>query len=317
MSADRYGLAPQSEPAQEPDACRSAASRNLGNFLRELRTRKGLTMAQAKHAIRGSVSKISRLERGESPPKEQDVWDLARLYGASGNDLDDIHDLLRQVRQESRGNQFSDVTPHFLRRLIELEKSAVTIRAYENCVVPGLLQTREYAKAVIKAAIPEADELTVGRYLQVRKDRWELYSNAQDTEITAVLDEGVLRRMVGGPEVMLGQLRHLSVAAGEDMPNVNIRVIPFDRGLSTAPSFPITHLTFKNGGPPEMVYLELLDSANYITETAKLAQYRLVLDHTFNAALKRKESAAFLEKMIKEVEARLLAPRQQAGAGGT
>ncbi|MEU3529541.1 helix-turn-helix transcriptional regulator [Streptomyces sp. NPDC038707] len=309
MSADRYGLASQSVPAQEADVCRGAASRNLGNFLRELRTRRGLTMAQAKHAIRGSVSKISRLERGESPPKEQDVWDLARLYGASGGELQDIHDLLRQVRQETRGSQFSDVTPDFLRRLIELEKSAVHIRAYENCVVPGLLQTREYAKAVIEAAIPEADEVTVSRHLQVRKERWELYSNAQDTEITAVLDEGVLRRMVGGPEIMLGQLRHLSVAAGEDMPNVNIRVIPFDRGLSTAPSFPITHLTFKNGGPPEMVYLELLDSANYITETAKLAQYRLVLDRTLDAALGRRESVAFLEKMIKEVEARLPASR--------
>lgn len=307
MSADRHGLASQSVPASEADVCRDAASRNLGNFLRELRTRRGLTMAQVKDAIRGSVSKISRLERGESPPKEQDVWDLARLYRASEAELDDIHELLRQVRQESRRSQFSDVTPHFLRRLIELEKSAVHIRVYENCVVPGLLQTREYAKAVIQAAIPEADVVTVGQHLQVRNERWELYSNAQDTEITAVLDEGVLRRMVGGPAVMLGQLRHLWVAAGEDMPNVNIRVIPFDRGLSTAPSFPITHLTFKNGGPPEMVYLELLDSANYITETAKLAQYRLILDRTLESAMGRRESAAFLNSMIKEVEARFSA----------
>ncbi|MDF3292381.1 helix-turn-helix domain-containing protein [Streptomyces silvisoli] len=305
MSADRCARAAQPVPMPGADVCRDAATRALGNFLRDLRNSRGLSMAEAKGAIRGSVSKISRLERGESPPKEQDVWDLARLYRASESEMEDIHSLLRSVRQSSRRNQFSDVTPQFLRRLIELEKSAEHIRTYENHVVPGLLQTAEYARAVIEAAIPGADNITIGQHLHTRKDRWELLFSAQDTEVTAALDEGVLRRMVGGPKVMVSQLQHLLMAAGEDMPKVNIRIIPFDEGLSTAPSFPITHLTFKNGGPPEMVYVEQLDSAHYITEPAKLDQYRNILDNTLDAALSRRKSVAFLEKMISLVKQRL------------
>ncbi|MFD9825078.1 helix-turn-helix domain-containing protein [Streptomyces violascens] len=291
----------------DTDVSRDAAARLLGTFLRDLRTQRGLSLAVVAPVIRGSVSKLSRVERGESPPKEQDVWELARYYGASAADEEEIHALLRQVRQNSRGKQFSDVTPQFLRRLIELEKSAFRIKTYENHVVPGLLQTPEYAAAVIEQALPEADDLTIRRLVQARKDRWSLFDAPQRPEVVAILDEGVLRRAVGGSRVMLGQLHSLRKRAGEATEHTSIRIIPFDQGISSAVSFPLTHLTFKDNGPSEMVYLELLDSANYVTETNRLAQYRSVMDRLEQTALHRRDSIALLDRMIGKFEQRLSA----------
>ncbi|WP_079086763.1 helix-turn-helix domain-containing protein [Streptomyces silvensis] len=277
-----------SAPAQQqvPAQSRGAASRLLGDFLRLARKDQGLTLQEAALLIRGSSSKISRLERGESPAKERDVWDLVRHYKVPEEKFDDVHGLLRQIRTETKGHRYSDVTPGFLRRLISLEGSASRIFVYENHVVPGLLQIKDYARVLVKAAMPTADEATVDRYVRDRMDRAELFRSPQRPELVVVLDEGVLRRQVGGPTVMRRQLEHLRKFADMGEAHVSVGILPFeDDGTSLAPSFPVTHLRMQDGGPSEIVYVELMESAEYVTEPGKVDQYRTMLTELMHKAV--------------------------------
>ncbi|MFD9072529.1 Scr1 family TA system antitoxin-like transcriptional regulator [Streptomyces lasiicapitis] len=288
MSAGRSQRETPLVPAvqQVPAQSRGAASRLLGDFLRRARKGQGLTLEEAAAFIRSSSSKISRLERGESPAKERDVWDLVRHYKVSEDEFDEVHDLLRQIRTETKGRRYSDVTPDFLRRLISLEGSASRIFVYENHVVPGLLQTREYARVLVKAAMPTADAATVDRYVRDRMDRAELFRSPQRPELVVVLDEGVLRRQVGGPGVMRRQLEHLRDFADQHQAHVSVGILPFENeGTSLAPSFPVTHLRMQDGGPSEIVYIELMESAEYVTEQGKVDQYRTMLTELMHKAI--------------------------------
>ncbi|MFF2848772.1 helix-turn-helix domain-containing protein [Streptomyces sp. NPDC058001] len=306
MSADNQQPWESSEPIPlraEPES-RTLPARQLGDLLRQWRTERNLSLREAAPFIRGSVSKISRLERGEySLPKERDVWDLVRGYGVPESEHDDVHELLRQTRLERKGLRYSDVTPGYLRRLVSLEASATRILTYQSHVVPGLLQIRDYARLLVKAAMPDADSVTIERHVRDRLVRAELFDDAQRPEVVVVIDESVLRRNMGDPAMMCEQLKHLRRAADEETSHVSIHIIPFDGdGASRAPSFPLTHLHLADGGPTEVVYVEHMESAEYITHPKKLAQYRTVVTELMGHALSRSESIAFLDDMIQRYE---------------
>lgn len=306
MSADRQQRQASSKavPLHIPAASRGASSRLLGDFLRQQRRKQGMSLEEAGELIRSSSSKISRLERGESPAKERDVWDLVVAYGLPEAEYDDVHDLLRQVRHETKGRRYSDVTPGFLQRLVNLESCADRILTYENHVVPGLLQTARYARVLVKAAMPDADTVTIDRFVRARMERAELFEDPQRPEVVAILDEGVLRRVVGGRDVMHEQLEHLRRAADEETSHVAIRIIPFDgTGVSYAPSFPLTHLRIPDGGPSEIVYIEQMESAEYVTERSKVARHRTVLTELMGCSLPLPQSITFLDDMIRKYAA--------------
>ncbi|MFJ2744748.1 helix-turn-helix domain-containing protein [Streptomyces sp. NPDC087440] len=285
-----------------------AAARVLGEHLRQLRKERRLGLKDVAPVIRGSVSKVSRLERGESPPKEQDVRDLMKFYRLSPMEEFEIESLLRHTRESHWWSQYADVTPGYLRRLIGLEGAAERIFMYENHIIPGLLQTRDYARAVVRAAVPSATLLEVERRVDLRIHRQHILQGTQSPTMVVLLDESVLWRQFGGAQVMLDQLLHLKrVGNGSGM---NIRIVRFadkegDVGVSIAPSYPITHLKFHDGGPAELVYVELLDSALYLSKPPQVDLYRHVLNELSFAAAPRRVSARMLDDAIARQRSRL------------
>ncbi|AJE44504.1 helix-turn-helix domain-containing protein [Streptomyces nodosus] len=278
-----------------------AAARLLGEALRQARRERRLPLRDVAPVIRGSVSKLSRLERGESPPKERDVRDLVTFYRMTGEQAHEIESLLRQARDSAWWQQYSDVTPNWLKRLIGLEAAATQIYCYENHVVPGLLQTADYARSLVTNGLPGASPEEVERRVRLRLDRQCILRTAHRPGIVAMLDEGILQRPVGGPAVMRQQLDHLLQLSRHD--GINIRIVPFERSASVAPSYPITHLVFGDGGPSELIYVELIDSALYLSRAAEIEQYRNVLLNLLAASARMKDS----ESMLKEARARYAA----------
>ncbi|MCC3773853.1 helix-turn-helix transcriptional regulator [Streptomyces sp. UNOB3_S3] len=304
MSAVRKAAEPS--PARviplERGTKREAAARLLGAQLRILRQEQGLGLKDAAPVIRGSVSKVSRLERGESPPKERDVMDLALFYGATTEQIQEIEALLRQAQHNEWWQQYSDVMPGFLKRLIALEDSADEIHTYENHVVPGLLQTADYARVLVTAAMPDASEESIRKRVELRKRR-QLMLNNDLPRVVALLDEGVLRRPVGGPRVMYEQLKYL-LHAGE-VQNVNIRIVEFEYSADVAPTYPITHLRFGDGGPAELVYVEHIDNAMYRTRPEEVDRYRHVLNELGYAAATREKSNRLLAEAAERYRRRI------------
>ncbi|WP_171059854.1 helix-turn-helix domain-containing protein [Streptomyces montanus] len=277
-------------PRQRPQP--ETTARLLGSRLRQLRVARGETLEEAAVVIRGSAAKVSRLERGITPAKARDVRDLATHYGASPEDTSEIEYLLSQAHNRAWYKQYSDVTPGFLRRLISLEQGTERIITYEAFVVPGLLQTHDYARAVVEAALPQdsANE----RRVALRMERKRILKQPDRPHMTALLDQGVLMRPRGGPEVMCRQLEHL-LEMGH-IPGINIRVIEFEHSGDVSPPYPITHLRLRDGGPPEVVYVESIDSAHYLTRPAETETYRFVLNRLMDAAADRLRSEELLRK---------------------
>ncbi|MFF9378201.1 helix-turn-helix domain-containing protein [Streptomyces griseoluteus] len=285
---------PDTVPLHEESPRPEVASRLLGETLRQARRERNLALRDVAPVIRGSVSKISRLERGESPPRERDVRDLVAFYRLSTDQANEVEGLLQQAQNNAWWQKYGDVTPNWLRRLIGLEEGATRIICYENHVVPGLLQTPDYMRALVSNGLPGASRQEIQRRVDLRRDRQQILQSPRGPRVVALLEEAILMRPVGGPAVMYEQIDHLIDLSHRD--GVNIRVVSFARSASVAPSYPITHLTFGDGGPSELVYVELIDSAMYLSRNTEIEQYRQVLTNLMGAAERMKESREILRK---------------------
>ncbi|MFD1933978.1 helix-turn-helix domain-containing protein [Nonomuraea mangrovi] len=270
----------------------------LGAQLRRLRTAKGISREDAGYAIRASHAKISRLELGQVSFKERDVADLLTMYGVS--DPDDrarLLDLARQANQPGWWHKYSDLLPNWFEVYIGLEGAASIIRTYENQFVPGLLQTPEYARAVISLAHDKAPKSEMERRITLRTTRQERLRGDRPVALWAVLDEAVLRRMMGGAEVMRGQIDRLIDAS--ELPNVTVQVMPFDRGGHAAAGGPFSILRFPEPELPDVVYMEQLSSALYLDKLGESEHYMKVMDRLSVQADTPAESKRFLERLRK------------------
>ncbi|MCX4659142.1 helix-turn-helix domain-containing protein [Streptomyces uncialis] len=278
----------------------------LGMHLRRLREDRGLTLADAGPLIRASQSKISRMERAESTVREPDVWDLVKAYGAPPSERTEINELLRQVRKERGKPSHSDITPGFLRRLVTMEQSSTEVFAYESNAVPGLLQTPEYARAMVAGVLADEhgvvqDEFMVERYVFARGDRWADFRETGG-KVVAILDELALLRPVGDVRVMAEQMRYLLAAGGSD--KVSIRVIPLDRGYAMGSTAPFTRLLLPaHPRAKKVVYVEQPASAHYHLGEARLDEYQAQIDRAMRLALYWKDSKVVLEKAAERYEA--------------
>lgn len=215
---------------------------------------------------------MSRLERGESPAKPRDVYDLAVFYGLSRQDLALLEQLLAHAANSEWYERFADVTPSFLKRLIRMEGRAAMITIFENQVIPGLLQTERYAEALIR--MMEANPVSlaeIARIVALRMGR-QMILDQDLPRITVVLDETVLERRRGTADVMREQMEHLLAAA--EKPKVNVRIISKD---AVSPPMAITYLQFPDGVPGDLAYLENIEGATYATKQRSLDNYRKVL----------------------------------------
>lgn len=285
----------------------AGAGRVVGAHLRRLRKDRGLRLVDVVEAgLIGSAPTLSRLENGESPLKPDRVLSLAKFYGVTDPEqLESLERLASRSQDTQWWEEFRDAIPGWLERLISVEASAQEIRTYEVQYVPGLLQTAEYARALMKHALPgtsaedaERQLLKRDRAVRVRQNRRNVLHDASAPDYYALVDEAVLARPVGGAAVMRMQLREL-YSLEENMGNVHIRVLPFsagDEAMAPAPS--ITYLSFPTHREVDMVYLEVRNGGSYLTNPEDVDRYRLVLTSLWHKAADREQTLKLLKGYI-------------------
>lgn len=249
----------------------------LGSQLRRLRERKGISTEDAGHVIRGSHSKISRMELGRVGFKERDVSDLLTLYGVTDTeDRDALLALATEANTPGWWHKYADILPQWFEVYVGLEEAAERIRAYEVQFIPGLLQTESYARAVITLGHPTAPGEEIERRVRLRMTRQRRLTGDQPLTLWAVVDEAALRRPLGGRDVMREQLEHLVEATEQQ--NVTLQIMPFDAGGHAAAGGPFSILRFGEPGLPDVVYLEQLTSSLYLDKQPDIDRYLQVMD---------------------------------------
>jgi transcriptional regulator with XRE-family HTH domain len=269
----------------------------LGAQLRRLREAKRITLEEAGHVIRASGSKMSRLETGRVGFKDRDIADLLTLYGVRNEqDRTSLRDLARDANAQGWWHDYSDILPSWFEAYVGLEEAATRIRSYEIQFVPGLLQTESYARAVTLLGHETADDEEINRRVRLRMARQSLLTGPQSPQLWAVLDEAVLRRPVGGTEVMRGQLEHLIRCA--ELSNVTIQVVPFQAGGHAAAGGPFSVLRFAEPDLPDVVYLEQLTSAIYLDKRENVDHYLAVMERLCLKALPTHRSTELMKEIL-------------------
>ncbi|CQR62700.1 Helix-Turn-Helix Domain-Containing Protein [Streptomyces leeuwenhoekii] len=248
----------------------------LGSHLRRLREAKGITREAAGYSIRASESKISRMELGRVSFKTRDVEDLLTLYGVTDEqERSSLLSLAKEANVAGWWHSYSDVLPSWFPTYVGLEGAASLIRVYEVQFVHGLLQTEEYARAVVRRGMKGASQADVERRVALRLERQKYLDAENAPEFHIVLDEAALRRPYGDREVMRGQLQHLIEMS--ERPNVRLQVMPFSFGGHSGESGAFTILSFPESDLSDVVYLEQLTSALYLDKREDVAQYETAL----------------------------------------
>ncbi|MFC5945011.1 MULTISPECIES: helix-turn-helix domain-containing protein [Micromonospora] len=249
----------------------------LGAQLRRLREASGVTREGAGWEIRASESKISRMELGRVGFKERDVADLLSLYGVTDTtEREALLKLARDANSPGWWHRYGDVLPSWFQSYLGLEAAAALIRSYEVQFVPGLLQTPEYARAVVLLGHRGAGADEIDRRVGLRMQRQELLRRPRPPQLWAVVDEAALRRPIGGPQVMRDQLTALIEATRA--PHVRLQIIPFDAGGHAAAGGAFTILRFGDQDLPDIVYIEQLTSAIYLDKREDLDYYAAAME---------------------------------------
>jgi transcriptional regulator with XRE-family HTH domain len=271
----------------------------IGAQLRRLRMEQGISREEAGEAIRASAWKIHRLENGQVSFKERDVVDLLRLYAvADPGEVAAFVILAREANQPGWWHHYGDVLPQWFRAYVDLESAAVLIRSYEAQFVPGLLQTEEYMRAVIRGAHLDESSEEVERRIALRMARQVLLTQEHAPRLWAVVDEGALRRPVGGPDVLRVQLERLIEAA--ELPNVRLQVLPFAAGAHPAMVGAFSILRFPEPELPDVVYLEHLTNAIYLDKEDDVDQYLHVMETICVRGAAPDRTVELLSRILKE-----------------
>jgi transcriptional regulator with XRE-family HTH domain len=270
----------------------------LGQSLRQLRESASLTLQQAAEFLQRNAATVSRFESGEYPIRRPDLMALLDLYGVSERRRrDGLLRLSEDVWQKGWWDGYAaDVERQFV-DYVWLESRALAIRAFDCILLPGLLQTRDYAQAVISAAEWEAGPEQVGRWVQLRMDRQAVLHSAEPPRVSVIVDELVLRREVGGPGVLADQLTHLLACA--ELPHLDLRVLP--ASLGTHASLSGGFLVFSTAEPDlEVGYAETMGGAVYV-EPPDSERFVRVYDRLLDSALWPAESTEFVRAIREDL----------------
>ncbi|MEU0569116.1 helix-turn-helix transcriptional regulator [Nonomuraea sp. NPDC005983] len=248
----------------------------VGAQLRRLRESRGITREAAGYVIRGSHSKITRLELGRTGFKPRDVADLLTLYGVDEAERAAVLLLAEQANAHGWWQNYRDVIPDWFEPYLGLEQDAALIRTYEIQYVPGLLQTPEYARAVIAQGHEGAPAEQIERRVAVRMHRQQILTSPAPHRLWVVMDEAALRRQVGGGATMRAQLEHLHQMAA--LPHVTLQVLPFGSGGDVGGVGPVTILRFSEADLHDVVYLEQIAGAHYVTKESDALPYQHLLN---------------------------------------
>jgi transcriptional regulator with XRE-family HTH domain len=299
MTMARAGLYQQAGTLPgEAGAGPTVARIRLGTRLRRLREEAEISREDAAAAIRSSASKISRLELGRTTIKTRDLADLLKLYGADEAERASLLALSQHGNVSGWWQDYGNSVPAWLKPYLGLEQAATLIRSYDPQLVPGLLQTPDYARTVF--SLPgRSPGQRAERQLAVRLRRQEILHRADPPHLWAVIDEATLRRPVGSAAVMREQIGHLLELT--QLRHVNIQVLPFRAGGHAAGGGPLTLLRFAGDQLPDVVYLEQLASAVYSSSPADLAYYWDILNQLATKADPPIASSMILDQIRKEL----------------
>lgn len=270
----------------------------LGQSLRELRDASGMTLVRAGEFLQRNAATVSRFESGEYPIRRPDLMALLDLYGLSDRRKRD--GLLRLSEDVWQKGWWDGYEPDVERQFVDfvwLESRATEIRTFDPLVVTGLLQTREYAEAVITAAEWEAEPAQIARWVQLRMDRQTVLHQETPPRLRVIIDEFVLRREIGGPEVQRGQLSHL--LATMELPHVDLRVLPASIGAHASPSGYFVVFTIAEPDL-DVGFAETLGGAVYV-ESPDSERFVRVYDRLLDSALGPAESADLIRTIGDEL----------------
>lgn len=272
----------------------------LGSRLRRLREASQVTREAAGYVIRGSSSKISRMELGRVSFKERDVADLLTLYGVTDEqERAAFLTLIRHANAPGWWHGYGDVLPSWFETYLGLEQAASVIRIYEPALVPGLLQTADYARAVIQLRHLQSSANDVERRVALRMTRQEFLTQPGAPDLWLALDEAAVCRPVGSRMVQRGQLQHLMEMA--QRPNITLQVVPLHVGGPAAVSGAFTILRSAEPGLPDVVYLEHLASACYLDKERETVGYLALMDSLCVEAASPEVSMSFLRRTIENL----------------
>jgi transcriptional regulator with XRE-family HTH domain len=273
--------------------------RRLGTELRRLREYAGITCEQAAEQLGCSTSKISRMENARVPARLIDVQALCQLYRADAALTEQLVQLTRDAKTPDWWQSFDDAVPDWFETFLGMEAAANAIRTYEIQLIPGLLQTEGYIRALLEQAVAQSAQNTE-RIISLRQSRQQLLHAEHSCTYWAIVSEAALCRLVGGPEVMRDQLLHVAELA--ELDNVTVQVIPNESGAHPAMATPFVIIGFPERADPDVVFLDHLTGALYLEKPHEVAVYDRAFNHLIAAALPPRQSVERIRAAGKSIQ---------------
>lgn len=273
--------------------------KRLGIELRRLREEAGLTCEQVGGRLDCSGTRISRIETGRISAGPGDVRELLEVYGIGGGEAAALVQLARDARKKGWWHTYGMTLPDWFEAYVGFETEAATFRDFQPLYIPGLLQTEDYARAVLKAAPTEGTPEYVDRQVGLRIERQGILTRKNPPELWFVLSETALRVQVGGPAVMAAQLRHLVELAAR--PNITLQVLPFTTAAHVNPVTGFRILGFPDRRDPTIVYVEHLTGALFLERDEEIHSYNVIFDHLRAEALGKEASTRLISRIADEI----------------
>jgi transcriptional regulator with XRE-family HTH domain len=273
--------------------------RRLGQELRNMRRGRNLTAAQVAKALTWSESKVSRIESGKSPLSDQDAKLLLAQYGVDNpEEVRQFVSLVRRARQNGWWHSFGDALPEWFKPYLGFETDAASIWTYQSELVPGLLQTEGYAQAVIRAMNPEMSTDEIDARASARVQRQDILSSDAGPRVWAIINEAVIRRVVGSTSIMHEQLNALADFA-DTLPNVTVQVLPFDAGAHASLGYSFSYMTFSDV-PGSIAYSEGPTSATYMDKDSDLERHEDIFQRLVAASERPEKSVNMIRNIAEE-----------------
>ncbi|MEU0427387.1 helix-turn-helix transcriptional regulator [Streptomyces canus] len=269
----------------------------LGRRLQERRQGAGASLEDAARALRVTSLTIRRLEKAEVALKPLYVEKLLETYGADQQEIEEFVVLAERANAPGWWHTYRDVLPNWFSAYVSLEAGARTLRTYEPHYVTGLLQTRAYARGVLRGGFPGEAEEDLGRRVDLRLRRQGLLERPDAPTLWVVMEEAVLHRVVGGPEVMREQIERLLEVS--ELEHVSVDVVPFTAGAHVGACAPFTYFRFEEPELPDIVYTEVLSGAMYLDQRSDVSAH-LEAHNRMSLLASDADSRALLNRMRKE-----------------
>jgi transcriptional regulator with XRE-family HTH domain len=267
-----------------------------------MRVAQSLTGAQVAGQFGWSESKVSRIESGKSPLSDKDAKDLLAAYGvADQKEVQQFVGLVRRSRQPGWWHSYGDTLPDWFKAYVGFESDASAIRTYQTELVPGLLQSEEYAREVIRAMNTEDSVEEIERRASLRIQRQEIFDRPVPPKFWTVLNESVLRRLVGSAKVMADQLDHVANLV-EAHPTVTVQILPFDAGAHASMGYSFSVMSFEDV-PGSIAYAEALTSATYMEKAPDVNRHDEIFQRLMAASTRPDRSIAWLRDTAREYKA--------------